>query len=79
MLPDKIEYITNQLNAFDENNQFTFEMEEENKLAFLDVMVIRNTDDTINTTFTENQQTQTFTLTGIPIHHYSGRKQQLTY
>ena len=40
----------NQLNSFDKNIQFTFEMEEENKLAFLDVMVIRNTNDTINTT-----------------------------
>ena len=34
---------------FDENIQFTDEMEEDNKLAFLEVMVIRNTDDTINT------------------------------
>ena len=50
VLPDKIEYIMNQLNSFDENIQFTFEMEEENKLAFLDVKIIRNTNDTINTT-----------------------------
>ena len=78
VLPDKIGYIANQLNSFDGNIQFTFEMEEESKLTFLDVMVIRNTDDTINTTVTRNQQTQTFTLTGIHIHHYSGRKQQLT-
>ena len=35
---------------FNENIQFTFEMEEENKLAFLNVMVIRNTNDIINTT-----------------------------
>ena len=28
--------------------------------------------------FTRNQQTQTFTLTGIHIHQYKGRKQQLT-
>ena len=48
--PDKIAYIVNQLNSFDENIQFTFEMEEENKLAFLDVMVIRNKNGTINTT-----------------------------
>ena len=50
VLPDKIGYIVNQLNSFDENIQFTFEMEEETKLAFLNVMVIRNTNDTINTT-----------------------------
>ena len=46
----KIGSIVNQLNSFDENIQFTFEMEEENNLTFLDVMVIRNTNDTINTT-----------------------------
>ena len=50
LLTDKIGYIVNQLNSFDENIQFTFEMEEENKLEFLDVMVIRNTNGTINTT-----------------------------
>ena len=69
----------NQFNSFDENTQFTFEMEEENKLAFLDVMAIRNTNGTINKTVSGNQQTQTFAITGIHIHHYSGRKQQLTY
>ena len=40
----------NQLDSFDKNIQFTFEMEEENKPAFLDIMIIRNTSDTINTT-----------------------------
>ena len=32
----------NQLNSFDENIQFTFEIEEENNLAFLDLMVTGN-------------------------------------
>ena len=32
----------NQLNSFDENIQFTFEIEEENNIAFLDLMVIGN-------------------------------------
>ena len=50
VLPDKIGCIVNQLNSFDENIQFTFEIEEENKLAFLGVMVIRHTNDTTNTT-----------------------------
>ena len=50
MLPDKIIYKVNQLNSLDESIQFTFEMEEENKLIFLDVMIIRNTNCTINTT-----------------------------
>ena len=79
VLPDKIGCIVNQLNSFDENIQFTFEIEEENKLAFLGVMVIRHTNDTITQQFIGNQQTQTFLLTVIHIHQYSGRKQQLTY
>ena len=47
VLTDKIGYTLNQLSSFGEKNQFTFEMEEEIKLAFLDVMASRNT----NTTF----------------------------
>ena len=50
VLSDKTGYIVNLLNSSDENIQFTFEMEEENKLAFLDVMVVRNMNDIINTT-----------------------------
>ena len=48
-LGNKIGYIVNQSNSYDENIQFNFEFEEENKLAFLNVMVIRNTNDAINT------------------------------
>ena len=40
--------ITNQVSSFDENVQFTFEMEEVNKLAFIDAMVIRNTNNTMD-------------------------------
>ena len=50
VLSDKIGYIVNQLNYFDENIHFTFEMEKKNKLAFPDVMVVRNTNKTINIT-----------------------------
>ena len=50
VLHNNIGYIVKQLNWFSENIQFTFDMEEENKLALLDVIVIRNTNDTINTT-----------------------------
>ena len=42
VLPDKIGYIMNQVCSVDKNIQLTFEMEEENKPAFLDVMVIGN-------------------------------------
>ena len=49
VLPYKVEYIVNQFHTSDENIQFTYEIKEENKLVFLDVMVIRNTHDNINT------------------------------
>ena len=48
-LPEKNRYKVNQLNTFDKNIQFLYEMGEDNTLAFLDVMVTRNTDKTINT------------------------------
>ena len=48
-LPDKIGYKVNQLNLLNGNIQFTIEMKEGNKLAFLDAMVFRNIKDTINT------------------------------
>ena len=51
MLPDKIGYIVDQLSSFDENIPFTFEIKEENKPALLEVMVVTNTNDTINATF----------------------------
>ena len=39
VLSDKIGYIVNQLNSSNKKIQFTFEMEEENKLAFLNTTV----------------------------------------
>lgn len=47
---DKIGYIRNQLNTFDKNIQLNYEMEKYNQLAFLDVVVIINTDYIINIT-----------------------------
>ena len=48
VLPDKIGYIVNELNSFNETIRFTLEIEE-NKLACLDIIEIRNSNDTINT------------------------------
>ena len=47
---DKIEYVLDKLNSFDENIQFTFEIEKEKKIPFLDVLIIRNSDDSLSTT-----------------------------
>ena len=47
VLPDKIAYIVSQPNSFDENVTLPLKW---NKLEFFDLMIIRNTNDTINTT-----------------------------
>ena len=44
----------NKLNGFNQNIQFTYELEKNNKLAFLDVLLIRNKD-TIETTVSRKQ------------------------
>ena len=46
--------ILNKLNDFHQNIQFTYELEKNNKLAFLDVLLIRNKD-TIETTVSRKQ------------------------
>ena len=50
VIQDKIEYVLDKLNSFDENIQFTYEIENENKIPFLDVLIIRNSDDSLSTT-----------------------------
>ena len=71
VLPDKIGYIVNQLNSFDENIHSPLRWKK------------RNANDTINTTV-YRKPTNTdiyFYHYHLPfhIHHYSGRKQQPTY
>ena len=63
VLPDKIGYMVNQINTFDENIQFTNEMKEYNKLAYLDVMVVRNTGDTSITKANKYRHLYELTLT----------------
>ena len=47
---DSVEYVTQQLNSFHENIQFTYEMESDNKISFLDILLIRKNDSEIETT-----------------------------
>ena len=51
--------ILNKFNGFHQNIQFTYELEKNNKLAFLDVLLIRNKD-TIETTVYRNQLKVTY-------------------
>ena len=39
---DSIVYVLDQLNNFNERMQFTYEVEHNNKLPFLDVLLVRN-------------------------------------
>ena len=64
-----------QPNSFDENVTLPLKW---NKLEFFDLMIIETQMTLLTQQFIGNQQIQTFTLTGIHIHHYSGRKRQPT-
>ena len=47
---DSIDYISKMLNGFHRNIQFTYEVETDSKISFLDVLVIRDSSNNINTT-----------------------------
>ena len=50
ILPDKIDHVINTLNSFHPNIQFTYELEENGRIPFLDVLIIRSNNNTIETT-----------------------------
>ena len=47
---DSIDYVLKMLNGFHRNIQFTYEVEIDSKISFLDVLVIRDSNNNINTT-----------------------------
>ena len=47
---DSIDYVLKMLNGFHRNIQFTYEVETDSKISFLDVLVIRDSSDNINMT-----------------------------
>ena len=52
-----IDYVPSPLNSFHRNIKFTFEEEKDNKISFLDVLIIRNgssTETTVNLRLTRN-------------------------
>ena len=64
--PDKITYIIDKLNSFDENIKFTHELEERKTIPFLDVLITRTHNDVITTTVYRKS-----TNTDIYIHWHS--------
>ena len=47
---DSIDYVLKMLNGFHSNIQFTYEVERDSKSSFLDVLVIRDSSNSISTT-----------------------------
>ena len=47
---DSIDYVLKMLNGFHRNIQFTYEFETDSKISFLDVLIIRDSSNNINTT-----------------------------
>ena len=47
---DSIDYVLKMLNGFHRNIQFTYEVETDLEISFLDVLLIRNSSNIINTT-----------------------------
>ena len=47
---DLIDYILKMLNGFHRNIQFTYEVETDSKISFLDILVIRESNNNINRT-----------------------------
>ena len=47
---DSIDYVLKMLNGFHRNIQFTYEVETDSKISFLDVLVIRDSSNNINMT-----------------------------
>ena len=48
--PSKIEFVLEKLNSYHPNIQFTHEIEENQKITFLDVLIIRTRDNKLETT-----------------------------
>ena len=67
---DSIETVMSVLNGFHPSIQFAYETESNNRLSFLDVLIIRNGQN-IEACFTGNLQIQTFIFIGTPLLHSS--------
>ena len=54
---DSIDYISKMLNGFHRNIQFTYKVETDSKISFLDVLVIHDSSNNINRQNTEKEPT----------------------
>ena len=68
-----IEYVLSVLNSFHDNIKFTYEQENNNKLAFLDVLFIRDYEK-INTTVFGKTQTMICIYIGSHFHQLAGNE-----
>ena len=65
--PSSIDYVLSELNTFHKNIKFTFKEEKDNKISFLDVLILRN-GSSIETTFYRKLTHNKFIYTGIRFH-----------
>ena len=64
---DSIEYVLNISNGFHRNTQFTYKVETDSKISFLDLLVIRNLNSNINTIVYRKGTNNDIYLAQVPI------------
>ena len=69
---DSIDYVLKMLNGFHRNIQFTYEVETDSKISFLDVLVIRDSSNNINTTVYQKSTNNDIYLIGSLLQQTSG-------
>ena len=70
--PSSINYVICVLNSFHKNTKFTFEEEKDNKISFLDVLILRN-GVLSRQQFTVNLHVMMFIYTWIRFHLTAGK------
>ena len=70
---DSIVYVLDQLNNFHEEIQFTYKVEHNNKLPFLDVVLVKSTNTIDTTVYTKPTNTNIYFR--IRMHQLNGREE----
>ena len=73
VLLDKIDMILHELHSYHPNIKFTYELESNNKLAFLDVSARRTNDNKVETSVYRKATCRNIYITGTPMPHRIGK------
>ena len=71
--PEKVDFISTKLNSYHPNIQFTFELEKNKQMTFLDVFVKRTATNQIETCVYRKRQALICISTGIHTHQWNGK------